>query len=73
MDCFCILLTSLSLFYRHGLGALLSQVVKGEGHPVLYIIRKLLVRETKYSNSEGVPRHQVGGLHPQVLPVGMGL
>ncbi|XP_051518745.1 uncharacterized protein LOC127420466 [Myxocyprinus asiaticus] len=35
-----------------GLGAVLSQVVEGEERPVLYISRKLSLRETKYSTVE---------------------
>ncbi|XP_051561997.1 uncharacterized protein LOC127445759 [Myxocyprinus asiaticus] len=35
-----------------GLGAVLSQVVGGEERPVLYISRKLSLRETKYSTVE---------------------
>ncbi|XP_051566015.1 uncharacterized protein LOC127447886 [Myxocyprinus asiaticus] len=34
------------------LGAVLSQVVEGEEHPVLYISRKLSLMETKYSTVE---------------------
>lgn len=35
-----------------GVRAVLSQEVRGEEHPILYISRKLLPRETKYSTVE---------------------
>ncbi|KAI5629618.1 hypothetical protein C0J50_12690, partial [Silurus asotus] len=35
-----------------GLGAMLSQVVEGEERPVLFISRKLSVRESRYSTIE---------------------
>lgn len=39
-------------FSRTGLGAVLSQVVEGEEKPILYLSRKLLLRECKYSTVE---------------------
>lgn len=35
-----------------GLGAVLSQVVQGEKHSMLYISWKLSIRDTKYSMTE---------------------
>ena len=37
-----------------GLGAVLSQYVGGEEHPVLYLSRKLLPREQRYATVEKV-------------------
>lgn len=54
-----------------GLGAVLSQVVEGEDRPILYISRKLSVRETKYSTIERVYGHEVGSPHPPILPAEM--
>lgn len=51
-----------------GIGAVLSQVVNDEEHPVMYLNRKLLPREVRYAVVE--KECLVGRRNPKIRPIG---
>lgn len=56
-----------------GLGAVLQQEVDGERRPVVFLSRKLLDRETRYSTVERVLGHEMGYRGLEVLSSGTSL